>query len=63
MGPRMATGNPRSFLLAISLLDYQTRVDVLGKIARSIRETYLYLPGKRCRYRERMDEAETKSRD
>jgi hypothetical protein len=62
MGPRKVAGHPRSSLLAISLLDYQTRVDVLGKIARTNRETFLYLPGKRCRYREHMNKAETKSR-
>jgi hypothetical protein len=36
---------------------------VPGKIARSIRETFLYLPGKRSRYREHMNRAETKTRD
>jgi hypothetical protein len=36
---------------------------VPGKIARTSRETFLYLPGKRCRYREHMNKAQTNTRD
>jgi hypothetical protein len=35
--------------------------DCPGKIARTSRETFLYLPGKRCRYRKHMNKAETKT--
>jgi thioredoxin-related protein len=45
------------------VLDRSPSVKVPGKIARTSRETFLYLPGKRCRYCEDMNKAETNTRD